>query len=38
MLLADERKNQYYREQSKIRRETLDIDEIVQEWIKVIEE
>lgn len=38
MLLSDEAKNRYYREQSKMRRESLGIDEIVQEWIRVIEE
>ncbi|MBQ6786603.1 MAG: glycosyltransferase [Lachnospiraceae bacterium] len=38
MMLSDEAKNQYYRKQSKIRRENLSIDEIVQEWIRVIEE
>lgn len=38
MLLSDTGKNQHYREQSMIRRESLSIDEIVQEWIRVIEE
>lgn len=38
MLLTDEKKNQYYIEQSKRRRESLGINEIVKEWIRVIEE
>lgn len=38
MLLFDKVKNQHYRERSKVRRESLSIDEIVQEWIRVIEE
>lgn len=38
MLLSDEARNQYYRKQSEIRRESLSIEETVKEWIRVIEE
>jgi hypothetical protein len=38
MLLTDKGKNDYYRKQSALRSETLGIDNVVQQWIKVIEE
>jgi glycosyltransferase involved in cell wall biosynthesis len=38
MLLEDKGKNDYYRQQSAIRSKTLGIDNVVQQWIKVIEE
>lgn len=37
-LLINEDKNMYYREQSRKRRKDLDINSVVQEWIRVIEE
>jgi glycosyltransferase involved in cell wall biosynthesis len=38
MLLEDKEKNEYYRNQSRLRSKTLGIDSVVQQWIKVIEE
>lgn len=38
LLLRDREKNQYYRKQSAIRSDTLGIQSIVQEWLRVIKE
>ncbi|MDE5699026.1 MAG: glycosyltransferase [Lachnospiraceae bacterium] len=38
ILLRDEEKMQYYREQSRKRREMLGIQAVVRDWIRVIEE
>lgn len=38
MLLTNEQKNQYYREQSRRRKETLGIQSVVREWVRVIED